>query len=51
MSGKKIQTTGQSFRLIPVYRDEIDVRKLCQVLIMAAKDKARRSNDNKVEND
>lgn len=38
MAEKKIQSTGQSFRLIPKYRDEIDVRKICQALIMTAKD-------------
>lgn len=39
MAEKKIQSTGQSFRLIPKFRDEIDVRKICQALIMTAKDK------------
>ena len=51
MAEKKIQSTNQDFRLIPVYRDEIDVRKLCQVLVMAAREKSRKAVDSKVENE
>ncbi|MDY6212367.1 hypothetical protein [Hornefia butyriciproducens] len=46
MAEKKIQSTGQSFRLIPKYRDEIDVRKICQMLIMTAKDMPKAADKN-----
>ena len=46
MAEKKIQSTGQSFRLIPEYRDEIDVRKICQALIMTAKDMPKAADKN-----
>lgn len=41
---QKLQT-AQSFRLIPKYRDEIDVRKICQALILAAKDMPGKTAD------
>ena len=41
MATRKVQSTGQSFTLIPEFRDEIDVRKLCQALILAAKEKRK----------
>ncbi len=39
-----MQTT-QSFRLIPKYRDKIDVHKICQALIIAAKDMPGKTAD------
>lgn len=41
MAQKKIQSTGQSFTLIPEFREEIDARKLCHALILAAKEKRK----------
>ena len=49
MAEKKIQSTGQSFRLIPKYRDEIDIRKICQALIMTAKNMPKAVDNNKQE--
>ena len=41
MSRKKRKPkVDKSFRVIPEYRDEIDVNKLCKVLIFAARDMA-----------
>lgn len=45
MATRKVQTTGQSFRLIPEFREEIDVRKLCQALIIAAREKSENKAD------
>lgn len=39
MEKQKKQHVAQSFRLIPEYRDKIDIHKICQALIMTAKDK------------
>lgn len=45
MATRKVQTTGQNFRLIPEFREEIDVRKLCQALIIAAREKSESKAD------
>lgn len=39
MGKQKEQKYTQAFRLIPEYRDKIDIHKICQALIMTAKDK------------
>ena len=39
MGKQKKQKETQTFRLIPEHRDRIDIHKICQALIMTAKDK------------
>lgn len=39
MGKQKKQNETQAFRLIPEYRDKIDIHKICHALIMTAKDK------------
>ena len=47
MSRKKRKPkVDKSFRVIPEYREEIDVSKLCKVLIFAAKEMAGKSGKN-----
>lgn len=38
---KRRPKVDKSFTVIPEYREQIDVRKLCQVLILASKDMAK----------
>ena len=39
MGKQEKQKATQAFRLIPEYREKIDIHKICQALIMTAKDK------------
>lgn len=45
MARNQKKRAQKTIHVIPQYRDEIDVQKLCTALIMAAKDKAREKNN------
>ena len=41
---KRRPKADKSFTVIPEYRDQIDVHKLCQVIILASKDMAKKGS-------
>ena len=42
---QKKKKTAVPVHVIPEYRKEIDVNKICKALILAAKDRSRQSKD------
>lgn len=41
---KRRPKADKSFTVIPEYRDQIDAHKLCQVIILASKDMAKKGS-------